>query len=1023
MFKVVGKSEPNTNVRRGGVAVYLKKALDLECVVYENICPDTVVFSIKGTRVLVVAVYVTPENSRYKNPSIFMILQNIIESFKEYKIYVIGDFNARCGTPEVTKYTENPDKGLNSYGKKLLALCMKNKLCIVNGLKIDMKTFDSKFTFFRGNLKSQNDWCITNRIQTVRSFVINEKLNMSDHTPLSVEICVSRELTLDFIAMVSRGTFSYEAYDRSKTLRTKVTMETMNTDNLVGEFDDIAAIVTEMMNDEGVEIDVISNRIVDSIYNTCSSRRSKQLKRIPDEKKNLTSRNFQAIATANLNMYSLAIQRNDPGAIDYYNAWVNNHEYALSKEKEEYNEKVNSQWKTMAKDNPKKLWKVIDYKDKAATETNDDVSKISEKAIQKYFRGIFQDERLSERPTISDVREAVDEYNVYIPLLDDDFTLNELNVAIQKNGKGMGLDSLDKRIANLFTVKLRECILKFFNQIYGKNYPDSWKRLLLRPEKKKGHTSVNPKLRGVAISQLLPTLYDIMIYNRFNLWYVPNKEQAGSRLKQGCLIQIFAIYVIMEFMKSIGKCLYLGFLDYEKAFDFVNRFNVVTKLMNKGAGARFTRAIADMYDETFYVPKICNKIGDEIAAKHGVTQGRQSSTSLFSFEVKELAENIVVPQSCLYGHHVLQLADDTGLMAEDTTILCDEFGQCFAFSKRNYMSANIDKTVFLPLTDDHVSEPLHIDEETVINIAEDEEYLYLGMWFIASSELLMHMDRNLQKRAFHSAKYFDWLHVNEWTPVNVKIHVLYMCVFSAYLYGAETWWKLNLIQKKVLTLERKLLKAVLCVKSNTPDAILYLELDRPDIIAIMKDRQYKFFQNLISLDVDESVASKIVHMFRHLPICSYYDNLQNNNVSENKRKRVQDCAEATTTYLSRYHGLIDKTRNHVIYDSYLHERLRIVITRWRVSNHSLRIETGRYETPPLPRGQRVCTRCEVLEDEHHAIFVCPRYDTIRRKHATLIQEYARVEDIFNPGNVSDATRLGNMLLEVEQKRKDLGLTE
>ena len=326
--------------------------------------------------------------------------------------------------------------------------------------------------------------------------------------------------------------------------------------------------------------------------------------------------------------------------------------------------------------------------------------------------------------------------------------------------------------------------------------------------------------------------------------------------------------------------------------------DVVTRLMNKGAGARFTRAIADMYDETFYVPKVCNRIGEEICAKHGVTQGRQSSTSLFSFEVKELAENIVVPQSCLYGHHVLQLADDTGLMAEDTTILCDEFGQCFAFSKKNYMSVNNDKTVFLPLTDNHVFELLHIDEETVIKIAEDEEYPYLGMWFVASSELLMHMEKNLQKRAFHSAKYFDWLHVNEWTPINVKIHVLYMCVFSAYLYGAETWWKLDMIQKKVLTLERKLLKAILCVKSNTPDAILYLELDRPDIIAIMKDRQYKFFQNLISLDVDESVASKIVHMFRHLPICSYYDNLENNNASENTRKRAQNCADATT-YLSR----------------------------------------------------------------------------------------------------------------------------
>ena len=131
-----------------------------------------------------------------------------MEGFRDYMIYVIGDFNARCGTPEVTKYAENPDKGVNSYGKKLLALCRKNKFSLVNGLKLGMKTFDSKFTFFRGNLKSQNDWCITNKLQSVRSFVIHEKLNLSDHTPLSVEINVAREFTIEFIAMVSSGTFS-----------------------------------------------------------------------------------------------------------------------------------------------------------------------------------------------------------------------------------------------------------------------------------------------------------------------------------------------------------------------------------------------------------------------------------------------------------------------------------------------------------------------------------------------------------------------------------------------------------------------------------------------------------------------------------------------------------------------------------------------------------------------------------------------------------------------------------------------
>lgn len=73
-----------------------------------------------------------------------------------------------------------------------------------------------------------------------------------------------------------------------------------------------------------------------------------------------------------------------------------------------------------------------------------------------------------------------------------------------------------------------------------------------------------------------------MLFNRFNLWYGPNMEQAASRPKQGCLLQIFSIYVIIEFFNSIGKHLYKGFLDHEKAFDFVNRAHIIQHLINKG---------------------------------------------------------------------------------------------------------------------------------------------------------------------------------------------------------------------------------------------------------------------------------------------------------------------------------------------------------------------------------------------------------------------------------------------------------
>ena len=152
-------------------------------------------------------------------------------------------------------------------------------------------------------------------------------------------------------------------------------------------------------------------------------------------------------------------------------------------------------------------------------------------------------------------------------------------------------------------------------------YPKEWSYQILRPEAKKGHTVDNPKFRRIAISSMLPTLYDIMIDNRFKTWYKINPEQAGFRERQGCIIQLFGIYLTIKLAKSFNKDIFIGFIDYEKAFDYTNRPDIIKYLMAKKDGSIFTKAIANMYHRTLYLPKVTGaKTGEHILAKHGVTR-------------------------------------------------------------------------------------------------------------------------------------------------------------------------------------------------------------------------------------------------------------------------------------------------------------------------------------------------------------------------------------------------------------------
>ena len=114
-------------------------------------------------------------------------------------------------------------------------------------------------------------------------------------------------------------------------------------------------------------------------------------------------------------------------------------------------------------------------------------------------------------------------------------------------------------------------------------YPDIWKSQFLFPHAKKRHTSTEPKLRGIAIAPLLSRIYDIILNTRFCKRFIPNKEHAGFRKGQGCLLQIFTLYLLLELAKS----LFVAFLDYKKAFDFLNHPKLVEKMIPKGIGKTY----------------------------------------------------------------------------------------------------------------------------------------------------------------------------------------------------------------------------------------------------------------------------------------------------------------------------------------------------------------------------------------------------------------------------------------------------
>ena len=108
--------------------------------------------------------------------------------------------------------------------------------------------------------------------------------------------------------------------------------------------------------------------------------------------------------------------------------------------------------------------------------------------------------------------------------------------------------------------------------------------------------------------------------------------------------------------------------------------------------------------------------------------------------------------------------------------------------------------------------------------------------------------------------------------------------------------------------------------------------------------------------------------------------------------------------------IVNVKEKNIIYNSFMHDCKRAVISRRRLSNHKFRVETGRYARPPIPR--EICINCDILENEFHVVFQCPIFHHIRLKYRGLLDKYNSIQLFLNPV-FGDAIKVAELLLEID----------
>ncbi|KAF4532544.1 hypothetical protein B566_EDAN010836, partial [Ephemera danica] len=169
-----------------------------------------------------------------------------------------------------------------------------------------------------------------------------------------------------------------------------------------------------------------------------------------------------------------------------------------------------------------------------------------------------------------------------------------------KNKKAPGIDGVPAEfykyaIENDLIV---EGWLRAFNALFlmGETYSDWDTSIMHTIYKNKGDRNSPDNYRGIALAPILSKVYSKMLYARLQTWSLLENKitllQAGFRPGYCTVDNIFVLdHMIKKYLSQRNGKLYCAFIDFQKAFDTVNRKKLWARLWQMGCSSRMIEAL------------------------------------------------------------------------------------------------------------------------------------------------------------------------------------------------------------------------------------------------------------------------------------------------------------------------------------------------------------------------------------------------------------------------------------------------
>ena len=534
-----------------------------------------------------------------------------------------------------------------------------------------------------------------------------------------------------------------------------------------------------------------------------------------------------------------------------------------------------------------------------------------------------------------------------------------------------------------------------------------WKLGILKPIPKSSLTDPRTPLqyRGICLLSTVYKLFSRVLNERIvkvaEASTLYGDEQNGFRKGRACIDHIFVLASVIRNRKAKRLPTYVAYIDFEKAFDRIDRSLLVYKLITLGISGKILKCIKNIYHQCKCAVNVNGHITNWFSSDFGVRQGDTLSPTLFALFIDDLTavmrENGKGVEIGDFSLQCLLYADDLVLISESEDDLQRMFNALHEWCAKWRMRINVSKSKVVHHRIKGHKETQFKFKLGDCNIDTVDRYKYLGVVLDSSLDFGVTAAVLAESAGRALGTIYSKFKSNKGLGYETYTKLYNSGVIPILDYCAGVWGFGN--HDKINTVQNKAIRYYLGVHRFAPNLAINGDVGWYSSSTRRKVEMIRLWNRLQNMD-NSRLTKKVFLWDKDLCTRNWSSDV----------KRISDEAGCLETFMdsvyidvrmvkSRLHDkqcrkwceeivAVPKLRTYIKFKNQFftepfvklvtNRRHRSAISQFRCGILPLSIETGRYLN--IPENFRICLFCDEdeIETEAHFLLYCGKYATERQ---------------------------------------------